>query len=577
MRVCGANAPLLPGIVPSMSADRTPDAQPQNPPTSPDPLGGMMYAPLGDAPQQGTDAAGADGFYGGAEVDPAAAAGSAPAAATGEVEAQREQKSTSKTGTGTRIAQVAAAVLFLLAVVATTVMVFTDNGLWMRVGLLAALWSALFGAFLYAWERRRSGQAEQREAELKRVYSLELESEVAARREHDLRVKEALREEVRSENEQALDALRVEVMALRSQLEQLGVQPIVDTGRAVAGAAAQRIITAAPGGAAVAGGTGPLDSGAGGGAEGTGAKGSGAEPTTTVKPLVDGFEQLITEPSTAAPSGEVPPRPVVGGKRPGAHPQTGAPTPSNEVTSTLRTIDATGTPHPGGAPSSEGRTAAPTARAGARPQPPITPRSDQPQQAPPITPRGNQPQQAPRSAGTADRPAAAAPATAPEVRPGPAHAAKPAAKRATTHDDAALGLESFNLTPPPSFGAHGALPDFDAPTGFEPFGPTSGTGSPATGTGSSAATTPAAPAADSGPAAAARPSAAPAAPSAEPSADKPAAPEAPAADVADASEGTARTRHGDAGGTTVAELLARLGAEAEPGAGGRRRRRRSED
>lgn len=558
-----------------MSADRTPDTQPQNPPTAPDPLGGMMYAPLADAPQQGTDAASADGYYGSAEVDPAAAAGSAPAAAPGEVEAQREQKPTSKVGTGTRIAQVAAAVLFLLAVVATTVMVFTDNGLWMRVGLLAALWSALFGAFLYAWERRRSGQAEQREAELKRVYSLELESEVAARREHDLRVKEALREEVRSENEQALDALRVEVMALRSQLEQLGVQPIVDTGRAVAGAAAQRIITAAPGGAAVAGGTGPLDSGAGVGAEGTGAKGSGAEPTTMVKPPVDGFEQLITEPSTAAPSGEVPPRPVVGGKRPGARPQTGAPvgapvgapTPSNEVTSTLRTIDATGTPHPGGAPSFEGRTAAPAARAGARPQPPITPRSDQPQQAP-------------GSAGTVDRPAAAAPATTPEVRPGPAHAAKPAAKRATTHDDAALGLESFNLTPPPSFGAQGALPDFDAPTGFEPFGPAAGTGSSASGPGRHTAGTPAAPAADSGSAAAARPSAAPAEPPADKPADKPAAPEAPAADAADAtdaSEETVRTRHGDAGGTTVAELLARLGAEAEPGTGGRRRRRRSED
>ena len=95
---------------------------------------------------------------------------------------------------GLRMAQVAMVVLFALALVATVVMVFSDNELWMRIGLLAALWSALVGALLFARERRRTQSSEDREAELKRVYSLELESEVSARRERELSLREELRE-----------------------------------------------------------------------------------------------------------------------------------------------------------------------------------------------------------------------------------------------------------------------------------------------------------------------------------------------------------------------------------------------
>ena len=227
------------------------------------------------------------------------------------------QEKPRRTSTSSLIAQISMAVLFALAVIATTVMVFTDNALWMRVGLLAALWSALVAAFLFARERRHAGIAEQREAELKRVYSLELESEVAARREHDLRVKESLREEVRSESEDSLNALRVQVMALRSQLEQLGVQPIVDGGKAVPGAAARRIVEAAPGGAGI------------------------TFADTDAPAPVDGFAALLNQPPAPDAVPQTPPRPTIHGTSSNRDD-----TPSTEVTSQLHKVDSATPPRP---------------------------------------------------------------------------------------------------------------------------------------------------------------------------------------------------------------------------------------
>ena len=54
------------------------------------------------------------------------------------------------------LASIALGVLLILAVVATVVMVFSDNPVWMRVGTLAALWAAFIGAFLVARYRRQA-------------------------------------------------------------------------------------------------------------------------------------------------------------------------------------------------------------------------------------------------------------------------------------------------------------------------------------------------------------------------------------------------------------------------------------
>lgn len=121
------------------------------------------------------------------------------------------------------LASIALGVLLILAVVATVVMVFSDNPVWMRVGTLAALWAAFIGAFLVARYRRQAATEAARVRDLHTVYELQLEREISARREHELVVEKELRETVRLETSDSLLALRHEVAALREQLGVLGV------------------------------------------------------------------------------------------------------------------------------------------------------------------------------------------------------------------------------------------------------------------------------------------------------------------------------------------------------------------
>lgn len=121
------------------------------------------------------------------------------------------------------VASIALGLLLILAVVATVVMVFSDNPVWMRVGTLAALWAAFIGAFLVARYRRQAASEAARVRDLHTVYELQLEREISARREHELVVEKDLRDTVRSETSDSILALRQEIAALREQLSALGV------------------------------------------------------------------------------------------------------------------------------------------------------------------------------------------------------------------------------------------------------------------------------------------------------------------------------------------------------------------
>lgn len=121
------------------------------------------------------------------------------------------------------LAGIALGVLLALAIIATVVMVFSDNPVWTRIGTLAALWAAFIGAFLVARYRRLAAAESARVHDLHTVYELQLEREISARREHELVVEKDLRETVRSETSDSIHALRLEVAALREQLGQLGV------------------------------------------------------------------------------------------------------------------------------------------------------------------------------------------------------------------------------------------------------------------------------------------------------------------------------------------------------------------
>ncbi|MDQ4094363.1 MAG: hypothetical protein M3143_13545, partial [Actinomycetota bacterium] len=99
----------------------------------------------------------------------------------------------------------------------------------LRLGLIAALWAALFGAFAAARMRREISSDADRVDELRTVYQLELEREVAARREHMLTVERELREQAEQAERGEIAALRAELAAMRANLEKLvGGDPLVE-------------------------------------------------------------------------------------------------------------------------------------------------------------------------------------------------------------------------------------------------------------------------------------------------------------------------------------------------------------
>ncbi|MGH3811811.1 MAG: DUF6779 domain-containing protein, partial [Pseudonocardiaceae bacterium] len=91
----------------------------------------------------------------------------------------------------------------------------------LRLGLVAALWAALLGAFAAARMRRELSSGAYRAEELRTVYQLELEREVAARREHTLTVERELREQAEQVERREIAALRAELAAMRANLEKL--------------------------------------------------------------------------------------------------------------------------------------------------------------------------------------------------------------------------------------------------------------------------------------------------------------------------------------------------------------------
>lgn len=108
-----------------------------------------------------------------------------------------------------------------LAALAVGLLVLAEQARWLRLGVVAALWAALAGAFAAAQYRRELLDHPDRADELRRVYELELEREVSARREHELEVEASTRRRVEQEVRSELDGLRTELQTLRQNLEVL--------------------------------------------------------------------------------------------------------------------------------------------------------------------------------------------------------------------------------------------------------------------------------------------------------------------------------------------------------------------
>lgn len=110
---------------------------------------------------------------------------------------------------------------FLLAIGATLALVLSDDLRYLRLGIVAALWAALIGAFLAVKYRKHAAQSEDAVSEAQAVYELELEREIAARREYELEMEAENRSVSDSRGREELEALRAEVTALRDSLQSL--------------------------------------------------------------------------------------------------------------------------------------------------------------------------------------------------------------------------------------------------------------------------------------------------------------------------------------------------------------------
>ncbi|WP_460437904.1 DUF6779 domain-containing protein [Amycolatopsis stemonae] len=110
---------------------------------------------------------------------------------------------------------------FVLAIGATLALVLSDDLRYLRLGIVAALWAALIGAFLAVKYRKHAAHSEDAVAEAQAVYELELEREIAARREYELEMEAESRSAADDRSREELEALRAEVSALRDSLQSL--------------------------------------------------------------------------------------------------------------------------------------------------------------------------------------------------------------------------------------------------------------------------------------------------------------------------------------------------------------------
>ncbi|MCK0176911.1 DUF6779 domain-containing protein [Mycolicibacterium sp. F2034L] len=124
---------------------------------------------------------------------------------------------------GRRPAWVLMTVLLVLAIGASSALVFTDRVELLKLAVILALWAAVVAAFVSVIYRRQSDLDQAKARDMKYVYDLQLEREISARREYELTVETQLRREIafelQAQSADEVAALRAELAALRTNLE----------------------------------------------------------------------------------------------------------------------------------------------------------------------------------------------------------------------------------------------------------------------------------------------------------------------------------------------------------------------
>ena len=89
--------------------------------------------------------------------------------------------------------------LLVLAIGASSALVFTNRVELLKLAVILALWAAVVAAFVSVIYRRQSDIDQAKVRDLKLVYDLQLDREISARREYELSVETQLRRELTSE------------------------------------------------------------------------------------------------------------------------------------------------------------------------------------------------------------------------------------------------------------------------------------------------------------------------------------------------------------------------------------------
>lgn len=130
--------------------------------------------------------------------------------------------------------------LLVLAIAASSALVFTNRVELLKLAVVLALWAAVVAAFVSVIYRRQSDIDQAKVRDLKLVYDLQLDREISARREYELSLESQLRRElaleVRAQAADGVAGLRAELAALRANLEilfdaDLSHRPAIETER----------------------------------------------------------------------------------------------------------------------------------------------------------------------------------------------------------------------------------------------------------------------------------------------------------------------------------------------------------
>ncbi|WP_229566904.1 MULTISPECIES: DUF6779 domain-containing protein [Rhodococcus] len=110
--------------------------------------------------------------------------------------------------------------LLALAMIASLLLIFSESVQLLRVAVVVALWAATVGAIAMNKYRRESALDRAKADDLKTVYELQLQREIAARREYELSVEAKVRADLKLDAGE-MAALRTELATLRRTLEML--------------------------------------------------------------------------------------------------------------------------------------------------------------------------------------------------------------------------------------------------------------------------------------------------------------------------------------------------------------------